>query len=204
MKSQIEFNITETSSQSKHYKNKSETNFIPKFASESPYERHLKEFVGASIQSNEVPNSSIGHISTKKVEQNNFDRKQFSNLNYKEKRLLDVSPNLTPEEIQTHIKQNEIQKQNEQSKKDKEVNSKKGQTARETLQNNLNSDIFGNKKKNQPGPPQPVKAKKEEKKNQNEEKKIKSKPKGDLQGWSYDVDWRQIDSQKNYFDKREE
>lgn len=180
--------------------------FVPKFASESPYERHLKEFVGSNISSTEVPSSSIGHISTKKVEQNNFDRKQFSNLNYKEKRLLDVSPNLTPDEIQTHIKQTEIQKQNEQINMDKEANSKKGQTARETLQNNLNSDIFGNKKKTniKPASTQATKPKKEEKKNQNEEKKIKSKPKGDLQGWSYNVDWRQIDSQKSYFDKREE
>ena len=107
------------------------------------YDRVVKEFVGNNKQTQN--GSSIGHIKNQLSENNTFNRKDFTTLNNKEKKILDNNPNLTQEEIKKRVEQINEKKLREIEDKAKEYQSKIGTNSRETYFNNLNSNIFNSK-----------------------------------------------------------
>ena len=155
-------------------------------------------------------------IDQRKHENNTFDRKDFSGLTTKEKKLLEVSPNLTPDEIKTHLLKVDFDKSKQNAKIENELNSKKGENSRDTYYQHLDSDIFHtqNKVKNIPKHAKQkshaniqVKNTLDQNKNpfiiNGKNEKVKSKPTGELKGWSCKLDWKDINGAV-YFHKKNE
>ena len=204
MKSSIEFNIQDNPNKL----TKEKPVFEPKYQMTNAYDKVVKEFVGSNKQ---IQNgSSIGHIKNQLSENNTFNRKDFSTLNNKEKKILDYNPNLSQEAIKKRVEQINESKQKELDDKSKEYQIKVGSNSRETYFNNLNSNIFNSKERekvNKNFKPQTKETKtKEEVKGQEElskENTIKAKPQSDLQGWTNTADWRNANT-NNHFNLKEE
>lgn len=208
LKSQISFNIVDNPNKPTK---KKDNNFVPHYANEDPYARHLKEFNKSNIITHQAKNSlpenigknSVGcFTSTLESSNNHFDRKDFVNLSHKEKRLVEFSTNLSTEEIQKRMREVENLKKAQIKNKEKEEKFKKGENAKETYYKQTHSsNIFGeNKTKNYT-----VTQKKIEKENKvkvEEDNKIKGKPHDkNITGWVNNLDWKQIDSSIHFHKK---
>jgi len=150
LKSQIEFNLVDGP---KKDKKTSELNFKPKFRDENAFSRRVKEFYGATenpssggTEADSLPTSSVGHINAKNTTNNTFDRKGFTNLTFKEKKILETCPQLSPEEVKAHVRKVDIIKSKEQAIKDVELETKKGDNCKSTYYSQQGSDIFNSKK----------------------------------------------------------
>jgi len=171
----------------------------------------LKEFGGTDKASKESSfSSSIGHFKNNQSKLNSqFDRKIFSDLSTTERILIDKNPHLTIEEIKELGKSNNRAKKEEAKKIENEYKSKVGSSARETYYNNLNSNIFNDKKKNIASF-KPTTNETEKKKDNNLTEKeidqstqIKAKPKGELSGWVNNLDWREVNTSQHFNIKQE-
>lgn len=203
MKSSIEFNIQDNPNKL----TKEKPVFEPKYQVTNAYDKLVKEFVGSNKQTQN--GSSIGHIKNQLSKNNTFNRKDFSTLNNKEKKILDNNPNLSQEAIKKRVEQINENKQKEVEDRSKEYQSKVGSNSRETYFNNLNSNIFNCKEReevNKRFKPQTQTKTIEEVKGPEEsstENKIKAKPQSDLQGWTNNADWRNANT-NNHFNLKEE
>lgn len=152
LKSQIEFNLNDAPN--KQIKRK-DNEFQPKFKDENAFSRRIKEVYGSNenlnnsnriYDSNNLPTSSIGHISKNKTANNTFDRKDFSELTFKEKKILENNPKLKREEVKLHVQKMELNKLKSNAEKDVDIMSKVGDNSKETYYNHQESNIFNSKK----------------------------------------------------------
>jgi len=213
-KSNIEFNLVDKPQSSKTTTKKEE--FQPKYLNENDnaFKRRIKEVYGSEHYENnycneKLPLSSVGHIQTSKISNNTFDRKDFSQLSGKEKKILENCPGLTSEEVKQQIKKNEKLKNKEIMSKEHEVNQKKGVDSKSTLYSQLDSDIFNNKPKhkgnanNKANKDKEVKTENEKMPQQQSEKGInafKKKLTNDSP-WVSGLDWKDINGEV-YFHKQ--
>lgn len=192
---------------------KDNTNFQPKFKDENAFGRRVKEFYGGESQKfkeeGEIPTSSVGHIGIKTEVNNTFDRKNFTNLTFKEKKILENFPNLTLTEIRQQAKKGERVKEKELAHKEIEQKTKQGDTSKSTYYNQLESNIFNNKKEytRKSNKYNSITCKedliKEESTSNSNVNKDHKKKQTEDSAWSYNLNWKEIDSQL-YFHKKED
>lgn len=151
-KSQIEFNLNDNPN--KQIVKKS-NDFIPKFKDENAFSRRIQEVYGSkenvsetskAYNSNNLPTSSIGHINMNKPNNNTFDRKNFTELSFKEKKILEHNPRLTLDEVKLQVQKNELNRLKNNAERDVEVMTKIGENPKETYYHQQESDIFHCKK----------------------------------------------------------
>ncbi len=129
-------------------------------------------------------------------------------MTFKEKKVLENFPNLTLTEIRQQVKKSEREKEKNNAHKEIEQKVKQGGSSKSTYYNQLESNIFNSKtvydrkgnKNNSICCQDDLK-----KKNENEvktQKDYKKKPSQDS-AWTYNLNWKQIDSQL-YFHKKDD
>ncbi len=200
LKSNIVFDIQDSKKETKP-----KDSFEPKYQYDNAFNMKLREFGGNDKSSKENPvTSSIGHFKSNQSKLNSqFDRKTFTELSRIERMLIDKNPNLTIREIENLGKNIRI-KQKEAKKNENDYKSKVGSSARETYYNNLNSNIFNDKKK-KAAAYKPLTNEHEKKKEANltdkdidQPNQIKAKPKGELSGWVNNLDWREVNTSQHF------
>lgn len=186
--------------------------FQPKFKDQNAFSRRVKEIYGGENQKVteevELPSSSVGHIGIIKEVNNTFDRKDFVNLTFKEKKVLENFPNLTLTEIRQQVKKSDRVKEKDIAHKEVEQKTKQGSSSKSTYYNQLESNIFNSKTayarkgiKNNSITCQEDLKKKCENVNNND-KDYKKKPTQDS-AWTYNLNWKEIDGNL-YFHKKDE
>ena len=147
-------NTNNTNNFNKNNKSNKSNSFIPSFNADlnNPHARKVKEFYNTNLLSadydpNKVKNST-GHIQKSK-EKNNPNRKVFSKLNYKEKKVLETCPHYSHEQIQNHIKTQNNNSENSRNFNalNSNSNNSKNKTSKEMFYTNMTSNIFNDKTK---------------------------------------------------------
>jgi hypothetical protein len=154
-----------------------------------------------------MPVSSVGHINIINEGNNTFDRKNFTQLTFKEKKILENFPNLTLDEIRQQVKVNERLKEKELAYKEIEQKNKQGDSSSSTYYNQLESNIFNkkkdytrkSKKNNSIACQEELKSKVDLESLKKKESDYKKKL-TETNAWSNKLDWKEIDCQL-YFPK---
>ena len=198
----------------KDIKTKVNNYFEPLYKSDNPYNRYMKEFGSVNYNKNNINNNSnsnlnqptknsIGLISNKRKEENCIvNRKDFSDLNYKEKKIQDLFPYMTNNQVKEFIKKQEENKKKLQKLSKVEENNKKGSNAKESYyRQTMESNVFDDEDKlinksfsNNYNSYITKKVSNKINLNNNDNNKMKVKPKKDISSWVNNLDWKNIDS----------
>lgn len=198
LKSQICFDLQDGPSKNKSDSTKS--SFQPKFKDANAFNRRVKEFYG-NVDEESIPQSSMGHIAQGKVLNNTFKREDFSSLTVKEKKILEICPQMTKDEVKVHLQRIEMQKEQDQASKFNEIEHKKGENSKQTYFNQQDSNIFNLKKKKNYSISNKADLEETVKK---EPKTVKNGKRiiSDESAWSSKLNWKEIDSM-TYFHKKD-